>query len=151
MGMSASGLNNSFLVMGLADAFTRILLAVKGHLLKNNLTICYLGASFIGFFISIFWSRQNSITFNRIYCICKTFHNKKTPSIYQFIAGNFIKLTKKQQVFGVCPAVCQSLMYSVNSEISGQNNIQKNYTINVMISGIGIIMGPILSGIQIYE
>lgn len=50
------------------------------------------------------------------------------------------------QVFGICPAVLMSLMYSVNTEISGSSTIQKNYTINVMTSGVGIILGPILSG-----
>ncbi len=39
-----------------------------------------------------------------------------------------------------------SLMFTVNSEISGEGNIEKNYTLNVMMSGIGIILGPILSG-----
>lgn len=43
-----------------------------------------------------------------------------------------------------------SLNYSVNSEIFGAANIQKNYTINVMVSGIGLILGPILSGSFIY-
>jgi len=37
-------------------------------------------------------------------------------------------------------------MYSVNSEISGRGNIKNGYTMNVMISGFGIILGPILSG-----
>lgn len=46
----------------------------------------------------------------------------------------------------MCPAVVMSLMYTVNSEISGEANLEFNYTINVMISGIGIILGPILSG-----
>jgi hypothetical protein len=37
-------------------------------------------------------------------------------------------------------------MYTVNSEISGEGNIEKNYTYNVMVSGLGIIIGPALSG-----
>ena len=39
-----------------------------------------------------------------------------------------------------------NLLLKVNSEISGEAYIEKNYTLNVMVSGIGIIFGPILSG-----
>jgi hypothetical protein len=39
-----------------------------------------------------------------------------------------------------------SLMYSVNTEITGSNRIQQSYTLNVMVSGVGIILGPTLSG-----
>jgi hypothetical protein len=55
------------------------------------------------------------------------------------------------KVFSFSPAVLMSLNYSVNSEIYGAANIQKNYTINVMVSGIGLILGPILSGSFIFS
>ena len=56
------------------------------------------------------------------------------------------KIFEFNLVYGFCPAVLMSLMYSVSSEISGSSNIKKNYTLNVMFSGFGIILGPVLSG-----
>lgn len=51
-------------------------------------------------------------------------------------------------VYGICPAVTMSLMYSINSEVYGKNtDIDKNYTLNVMISGFGIFFGPIVTGL----
>lgn len=49
-------------------------------------------------------------------------------------------------MFGICPAVLMSLMYVVNSEIRGSYDVEKSYTINVVMNGVGIIIGPILSG-----
>lgn len=49
-------------------------------------------------------------------------------------------------MFGICPAVLMSLMYVVNSEIRGSYDVEKSYTINVMMNGLGIIIGPIFSG-----
>ena len=49
-------------------------------------------------------------------------------------------------MFGICPAVFMSLMYVVNSEIRGSYDVERSYTINVVMNGIGIIIGPILSG-----
>ena len=46
----------------------------------------------------------------------------------------------------MCPAVLRSLMYSVSSEINGEGDIESGYTLNVMFNGIGIILGPIISG-----
>ena len=51
------------------------------------------------------------------------------------------------KVFGLCPAVAMSLQYSINSEIGGLGTeIDRGYTLNVMVSGLGIFSGPILTG-----
>lgn len=40
-----------------------------------------------------------------------------------------------------------SLMYSVNTEISGRyTDVNSEYTWNVMVSGFGIFFGPIVTG-----
>jgi hypothetical protein len=41
-----------------------------------------------------------------------------------------------------------SLQYSINSELYGESSdINKGYTFNVLISGIGIFVGPIITGL----
>ena len=50
-------------------------------------------------------------------------------------------------MFGLCPAVAMSLQYSINPEIGGlDTGIDRSYTLNVMVSGLGIFSGPIFTG-----
>ena len=39
-----------------------------------------------------------------------------------------------------------SLQYAVSSELNGVSNIKITYTLNVMASGLGVMLGPSLSG-----
>ncbi|CAF0816827.1 unnamed protein product [Brachionus calyciflorus] len=118
-GVDSAELKLDFVILGLADGLFRIFLAIIGPRIKKNLSSMYILASFFGFILSNLWADHIVPLFNTIYCL----------------------------VFGMCPAVLMSLMYSVNTEITGTNQIEKNYTINVMMSGVGIIIGPLLSGL----
>jgi hypothetical protein len=46
----------------------------------------------------------------------------------------------------MCPAVVMSLMYVVSGEINDPIKIERTYTLNVMMGGLGVILGPIISG-----
>ena len=39
-----------------------------------------------------------------------------------------------------------SLQYPVSSELNGKSKIEATYTLNVMISGLGLMVGPSISG-----
>ena len=39
-----------------------------------------------------------------------------------------------------------SLQYALSSELNGVSNIKITYTLNVMASGLGVMLGPSLSG-----
>jgi hypothetical protein len=39
-----------------------------------------------------------------------------------------------------------SLMYPVSSELTGPSKMKTKYTLNVAFSGLGVILGPVLSG-----
>lgn len=39
-----------------------------------------------------------------------------------------------------------SLQYPVSTEINGASNIKTTYTLNVMASGLGVMIGPLISG-----
>jgi len=105
----------------MSDVFFRLLLAASGHKLMDNLVFCYLAASVAGVITSLnLWTSNLS-----------------------HAASIFTSL-----VYGLSPAVTMSLMYSINSEVSGAGcNIGQEYTINVMISGFGIFFGPIITGL----
>ncbi|RNA34064.1 monocarboxylate transporter [Brachionus plicatilis] len=117
-GATTAELKADFFLLGFSDALIRVLLALIGPYVKKNLSAIFVLASFFGFILSNLWADHIIPLFNTIYCI----------------------------MFGICPAVLMSLMYVVNSEISGTYDLERSYTINVMMNGLGIIVGPILSG-----
>jgi hypothetical protein len=142
IGIAAS--NVSYLiVIGFSDIIFRVTLALLGRFLVNRLKFCYLFCSLIGILVSFLWplQRTNS-SLNFFYSICN-YYNCEWVLFFLVLNLFFVILII---VFSFCPAGLMSLMYAVNSEITGSKNIDSNYTLNVMISGIGIVLGPTLSG-----
>ncbi len=41
-------------------------------------------------------------------------------------------------------------MYPVSSEINGTSKVQKTYALNVLTGAIGIIIGPVISGMGFF-
>ncbi len=48
--------------------------------------------------------------------------------------------------FALCSAVFMSLQYPISAEINGPLKIKMTYTLNVMVSGFGVMVGPTISG-----
>ena len=112
-------LQTIFLVLGSADLIYRLSIAVFGRFIGQNLLLLYVLASFVGFVLSVmWWSLNSSIAMNKAYSL----------------------------LFAMCPAVFMSLMYPINSELTGPSKMKSKYTINVAVSGLGVILGPVLSG-----
>lgn len=71
MGSNQTKSESKFLVLGTADTFYRVILSTLGSYLINNLSLAYIGASFVGMMLSILCVYQSGAAFTTFFCICK--------------------------------------------------------------------------------
>lgn len=118
VGVSPVDSTHLMMVLGATDVFYRLLLSLLGYFFSNLLVNFYIVSAVLGLILSLFWSSVTAYNLN-----------------FAMISG-----------FGLCSAVFMSLQYAVSTELNGVSRIKVTYTLNVMASGLGVMVGPSLSG-----